>query len=511
MKIRSLVIAGATVFLASSVVLSGALFMTFNRMNVATERIRLSNEVVQGVFEQNLITSDYLLHPGDRARTQQSHGHVSLSTILNKAEEKFRSSKGRVNLDRLRNDHNSTQAVLAELPVNCEGNHRCDADVISHELVDRMTLHLLSISHSMATDAHQLAEVGLAEVSSTKRSAALSVAGFLLVIVVLIGLTMFAIIRRVLWPISQLQKESEIIGAGNLEYRTGINSSDEIGALSRAFDQMKERLKATTVSRDILAKEVEQRQRAEQDLANQAQELARSNQELEQFAHIASHDLQEPLRMVSSYTQLLERRYKDKLDSDANEFIGYAVDGARRMQTQIKDLLSYSRVTTQANEIEATDCSDIFEKAVANLTAAIDESGAVVTRDTLPVAVPADASQLLSVFQNLIGNSIKYHSDQPPCIHVSAEETGPEWKFSFKDNGIGIDSEFTERIFQLFQRLHNKTHYAGTGIGLAVCKKVIERHRGRIWVESEPRKGSTFYFTLPMSNQQEKDQDVPRY
>lgn len=246
-----------------------------------------------------------------------------------------------------------------------------------------------------------------------------------------------------------------------------------------------------------LTKEVDDKQRAERRLETQAKELARSNQELEQFAHIASHDLQEPLRMVSSYTTLLERRYKDKLDSDANEFIGYAVDGAKRMQTQINDLLAYSRITTQANSLESTDCSSIFDTAMANLVVSIAKNGATVTRDPLPT-LHTDASQLVSVFQNLIANGIKYHGDQPPTVHVSAVASEEDWLFSIKDNGIGIEGEFADRIFDIFQRLHSKSEYSGTGIGLAICKKVIERHGGRIWVESEPPNGSTFFFTLPM-------------
>jgi len=226
-------------------------------------------------------------------------------------------------------------------------------------------------------------------------------------------------------------------------------------------------------------------------------ELERSNQELDQFAHIASHDLQEPLRMVASYTQLLARRYKDKLDSDANDFIAFAVDGAKRMQAQINDLLAFSRITTQVVEYDSANCQDIFDMAISNLAGSIKESGAVVTRDSLPT-VQADASQLVSVFQNIIGNGIKYHGADSPCIHVSAVESGDKWLFPISDNGIGIEAEFAERIFVIFQRLHGKSEYSGTGIGLAICKKVVDRHGGRIWVESEPQKGSTFWFTLPM-------------
>ncbi len=228
----------------------------------------------------------------------------------------------------------------------------------------------------------------------------------------------------------------------------------------------------------------------------QRQELARSNIELQQFAYVASHDLQEPLRMVSSYLQLLERRYKDQLDASANDFIHYAVDGAARMQTLIQDLLAYSRVGTRQKPFELVNCTDVVEQAIANLEIIIAEYQATVTYNSLP-ELEADPTQLAQLFQNLIANAIKFHGEQPPHAHIQAEEQKEEWLFSVRDNGIGIEAKSVERIFVIFQRLHNRTDYPGTGIGLAVCKKIVERHSGRIWVESELGQGATFYFTLP--------------
>jgi PAS domain S-box-containing protein len=242
--------------------------------------------------------------------------------------------------------------------------------------------------------------------------------------------------------------------------------------------------------------DVTDKRRSEEQLRRTAAELERSNRDLEQFAYVASHDLQEPLRMVASYCQLLQRRYKGRLDADGGDFLGFAVDGATRMQGLISDLLTYARVDSRGRPLRPTACGDAVDRAVANLKLAIEESGAAITRDELPT-VRADETQLAQLFQNLIGNALKFRGAEPPRIHVSAGRDGSEWVLGVRDNGIGIEPQFFERIFVIFQRLHGRGEYPGTGIGLALCKKIVERHGGRIWVESQPGQGSAFFFTLP--------------
>jgi light-regulated signal transduction histidine kinase (bacteriophytochrome) len=238
-----------------------------------------------------------------------------------------------------------------------------------------------------------------------------------------------------------------------------------------------------------------QRNRAQNELALKVNELARSNDDLEQFAYAASHDLQEPLRMVATYTQLLSERYRGKLDAEADKYIHYAVDGAIRMQMLIRDLLAFSVAGRHGTEVKATDCGTILRSALLNLTVAAEESGARIEYSDLPV-VMSNAAQLQQVFQNLIGNAIKFRSFASPIIQISAQKHNEEWIFSVSDNGIGIMPEHQESIFVIFQRLHTREEYAGNGIGLAICKKIIERHGGTIWTESPPQGGTTFKFTL---------------
>ncbi|HYV29882.1 MAG TPA: ATP-binding protein, partial [Candidatus Binatia bacterium] len=302
------------------------------------------------------------------------------------------------------------------------------------------------------------------------------------------------------FPRAPLAAKEGLHGAFGFPIRAGAQVMGVIEFFSQRIEKPDEELlRMFAVVGSQIGQFIE-RKRMEQALAQKAQELERSNKELEQFASVASHDLQEPLRMIASYTQLLERRYKDKLDADACEFIAFAVEGAARMQALINDLLAYSRVGARAKAFGPTDCAQILQRVLKNLEIAIEESQARITSAN-PPEVMGDPTQLTQLFQNLIGNAIKFHGQTPPNIHLSArledEGSTPEWHFAVRDQGIGLEPSYFERIFVIFQRLHSREEYPGTGIGLAVCKKIVERHGGRIWVESQVGHGSTFHFTLP--------------
>jgi signal transduction histidine kinase len=287
----------------------------------------------------------------------------------------------------------------------------------------------------------------------------------------------FTILRHMSVPVFDDDKIVAVAGVGNKE--EPYDGSD---------------LLQLRLFMDCMWRVVKQKKSAE-ELKKSYKDLARSNKELEQFAYVASHDLQEPLRIVSSYVQLLARRYRGQLDSDADEFIKYAVDGAKRMQKLINDLLTYSRVSRGDEGPRVIDCKEVFHRVIANLKIAIEENDAVITHDDLP-AITADEVQMVQLFQNLISNAIKFRGSGQPEIHLGVRQEKGGWRFSVTDNGIGLSPEYEERIFIIFQRLHGSDKYPGTGIGLAVCKKIVDYHGGRIWVESEPGEGSTFCFTI---------------
>ncbi len=268
---------------------------------------------------------------------------------------------------------------------------------------------------------------------------------------------------------------------GDLEGREVAILFNDITKRKMAEDKLKD-------YQDTLEEKVEKR----------TEELLKSNKELEQFAYVSSHDLQEPIRMVTSFTQLLEKRYKGQLDNEADEYMEFIVEGAHRMKYLIDDLLTFSRVTSQAKEYEKVNLETVLNNVLSNLTVSIKESNTHITHDPLPT-VMADRSQMMQVFQNLIANAIKFHGKKPPKIHITTQKGEKEWKFAVTDNGMGIDPEYQKQIFEIFKRLHTRAEYPGSGIGLSVSQKIIKRHNGRIWVDSEPGKGSTFYFTIPIT------------
>jgi len=313
--------------------------------------------------------------------------------------------------------------------------------------------------------------------------------GLFVIAILITMIAGFLIARSIARPLAGLTTAANRIAAGEMIDPPALRRRDEIGVLSTAVTRMVKSLRGLAEKERGLRVDLAEHQRVQG-------ELRRSNAELEQFAYVASHDLQEPLRMVGSYTGLLKRRYQGKLDTEADEFIAYAMGGVTRMQALINDLLTYSRAGRGDRPLEEIDAGQALARALDSLQTAIAEKKAVVSQGAMPLVV-ANPIQLTQLFQNLVGNALKFCKDRRPEIRIAADRDGREWVFSVQDNGIGIDPQYQERIFLIFQRLHKREEYEGTGIGLAICKKIVEQQGGRIWVESEPGHGSTFKFTLP--------------
>ncbi|MFE7138072.1 ATP-binding protein [Streptomyces sp. NPDC057644] len=317
------------------------------------------------------------------------------------------------------------------------------------------------------------------------------VVGILLGVLVLTIVALSVLLHRVVGvPLNRLRAASEAVRSGSFDNRIEIKGPSDVQDVAGAVEDMRQRL----------SDELAEAQKREDLLAGQTQELRRSNSELEQFAYVASHDLQEPLRKVASFCQLLEKRYGTELDDRGKQYIAFAVDGAKRMQVLINDLLTFSRVGRVHESWKPVDLGRSLDRALGNLAAAVEESGAVVERpEELPELV-GDATALTMVWQNLVGNAVKFrHPDRPPRITVDCEREDENWHLTVSDNGIGIAPEFADKVFVIFQRLHARDEYDGTGIGLALCRKIIEFQGGRIWLEPEPGEGTRIHFTLPVA------------
>ena len=448
-----------------------------------------TQEAFSGFFDLSLLASEYIITPRERIVEQWEYVYGSLEAKLAKIRE-LSDEKG---MDYLIQTSHSLEAI------NLSFNRLISIQTDSIRGATHET-QILYINKQIGTqledsvgNAHKLLSMYYRDM----RHSQTRVIGF--VFAVLIALLVFLIsllvyiILRIFKPLEEIQEVMQRVGSGDLNVEIDVTGRDELAVLGRAFNGMIEDLKVVTVAKVELEHEVMLRNQSLKDL-----KLA--NEQLEQFAYIAAHDLQEPLRMVSSYTQLLAKRYEDKLDDNGQEFIRYAVDGAQRMKVLIQDLLTYSRATNLKEENTLIDASSILGQAVANCKTMIDRENAVILNEKLPM-INVDKALMVQVFTQLLSNAIKFKGQNIPRIYITAKPEEDQWVFAFKDNGLGIEKQYFEKIFLMFQRLQSRKEAEGTGIGLALCKRIINQHNGDIWLESTPGEGSTFYFSIPLKEE----------
>ncbi len=497
------------VFVIIALAIGAVLLATTLSVRQAVAETRKVDVLQTDFYELSILRSDYLLYGEARARDQWLAKQVStkktLDTMTLPATGETR------DLNRLRGFVNDIRSITARLVRLQEAQGLTTAIETSSPAVKSEVADLLQTNARISSVLETVTATTAARVTALENRSTWLIGIFVVLasgMVVAFGITVF---RSALKPVAELQVGVSRIGAGDLDYTVPENAQNEVGDLARSFNEMAAELKR---SYGELEHEVDVRKKTEADLREHRArleelvrdrtrdlevtmaELSRSNAELEQFAYVASHDLQEPLRMVSSYVQLLEKKYRDQMGDEADEFIEFAVDGARRMQELINDLLDYSRVGRFGKPFETVDMNDVLATALANLGVAIDTHQATVTHGDLPV-VRGDRVQLVQVFQNLISNAIKFRGPEAPRVEVKGRREGDEWIFSVVDNGVGFDQSYSERIFQIFQRLQSRAESEGTGIGLAIASRIVQRHGGRIWAESEVGKGSVFYFSIP--------------
>jgi signal transduction histidine kinase len=478
-----------------ALVMGAGLLVSFRSISRSADMQRTATRITDGLGDLRELAVTYDADNADRSRRQFLIKHDALAGVI--AGATFNDAVEKRHLDNIAADVGQTKSLFLRLVDTSKRGGGPAEDAVQLQAQQVLTAQLFIRTRSARTDAVILSELISQDTIDEQRRVFGIISALVLLVAAMLSALLVTLVGRITGSLAALRSGTAAVGGGDLEYRIGAMPGDELGQLGESFDQMTERVQSVTVSKDRLEQEVQVRRQAEQDLIRRTKELSRSNAELEQFAYVASHDLQEPLRMVASYTQLLKRRYEGRLDADADDFIGYAVEGATRMQSLIEDLLEYSRISTRGKDPEPLDAEGALEDAVRNLRATIEETGAIVTHDPLPT-VMVDPTQMTQLLQNLIGNAVKFRrEDDTPRVDVSVQRDEDIWRFAVRDNGIGIDPQYFDRVFTVFQRLHARQEYDGSGIGLSICKRIVQRHGGRIWIESEPGTGSTFFFTLP--------------
>jgi len=467
----------------------GTVLVHFNRLlKTEAQRESVAVEAMRETFELNLLTHEYLQQRTARTEEQWRQKYGSLAELLRTVE--FSSLTDQVTLAQARCVVEELKGLFAKLTAS---------PVVSQGLEDRVVGQFLTESRSLASLTSALSRSASRARENAQRRANMLTLLLIGGMAAGVGTWLLLLSRSITRPIRRLHRGAELLAAGQLDQKIGSAARDEIGELSRAFDSMAESLRQRIAERDQALEELRRhRDHLEELVQERTAALARSNAELERFAYVASHDLREPLRMVTSFIQLLDRRYHAVFDAEALQHIHFVIDGARRMDTLIQNLLDYARIGIHGREFATVDCNQMIRTVFRHLAPSIRDTRAVIAVNAPLPVVQGDEVQLVQLFQNLIGNAIKFcREGVPPRIEVSGWSEGADWHFSVRDNGIGIEPRFFERIFVIFQRLHGREEYPGTGIGLAICKKIVERHGGRIWVESQPSDGSVFHFTLP--------------
>ncbi|MEX0746238.1 MAG: ATP-binding protein [Phycisphaeraceae bacterium] len=480
-----------------------AVHVLTQELTVARARQADTDQIVRGVFELNLLTSEYIRHPNDRTREQWNQRRGSLSDLLQRLA--YDDPERRQLLDAMRQRYEELVLAIERLSaLHAEGEERDAATVREQE--EQFITQLTTRSQASVSLASRLSVIHTAEVADLQAQAFRWFGSLLVLMAVVVGGSALLVARDIARALSRLRSEIEMVGGDRPQHEVTADRRDEIGQLAHAFNNMSRRLRRITVSRDELQREIEQRKQTEERLQATAAALTRSNTELEQFAYIASHDLQEPLRKVEGFGEMLTEHLGQALDAEARDYLRRMVSAIQRMRDLINGLLTYSRVTTKQRPFEPVDLNEIVRDVLSDLELRIQETAGRVQVDDLP-AIVADPLQMRQLLQNLIGNGLKFHhADKPPRVRVTAERVAAEsaqgdqdrCRIFVQDNGIGIDPKDVKQLFMPFRRLHGRSsRYAGTGIGLAVCRKIAERHGGTIRIDSTPGHGSTFVVTLP--------------
>lgn len=506
MKISSKLWVSVACTLGAAVLLGVVVLMTYRDLRRAQWNQQRCHRIVQSVFELNLLTEDYLDRPTDRSLQQWRGRYESLRVLLERMS--FRSSEREAALRRMRANYSDAGQLFSQVLEATKRAQKGGAAAMPRELKTRLAAQLRASFHSMIGEAFGLSSRVDRGLRRAVYEGGIMVAGAVLLLTVVLVVTYLFVKRSVVGPVARLHEGTEVIAEGNLDHQVEVSGSDEVSQLARSFNRMAQSLQRITASRDELAEEVARRERAEKDLKRTLRELERSNKELEQFAYVASHDLQEPLRKIRAFGDRLMAKCEGQLGERGDLYLERMNDAAVRMSELINDLLALSRVSTKAEPFVAVNLNKVAEGVVSDLETRIQQTGGEVKVGDLPT-IEADRTQARQLLQNLIGNGLKFAREGvPPVVevegHVEQQDGEEICELTISDNGIGIEDKHRERIFGVFQRLHTRGRYEGTGVGLAVCARIVERHGGDISVEGEPEQGSTFIIRLPVRQEEEE-------